>query len=379
METSEDVTCSAARTNPHQPRSSKRKSLDSSLTNDEADLSPRRKRISPLLNTPKQRKDECKRLLRMSQRKLEDLGDPEVCLRKSVLVNNTIRRLRQETEAKPRLWRSSHHTPAWMQDDDAWYWGCDTQDSCGPHAKRSRNSVDSEPLCAASQMLSSIFDDEEEQTKMKVDPEESELSRLDDVTSSDDVVTCARKRRRCSETRECECLDSMNNNCSGDRTSSDCRECESCHRGSGTDPPEKEEVTSLSGDDFSDLSCSCSHQEGGSRDVVMSSCRRRQCGSSRKMDMEISCASAAHNVTSQTESFVTSHGDPGSSPPSCGGISLYPDQSSASPFCCPSWDSLCNDDPDSELPYLPSLSDSDRQFVDIDLVFNNLISVLTGS
>ena len=54
------------------------------------------KRISPFLNTPKQRKDERKKILKMSIRKIRQLSDPEKFLRRTVLVNNTMKRLQLE-------------------------------------------------------------------------------------------------------------------------------------------------------------------------------------------------------------------------------------------------------------------------------------------
>ncbi|XP_045178212.2 uncharacterized protein LOC123538303 [Mercenaria mercenaria] len=54
------------------------------------------KRVSPFLNTPKERKDERKKILKMSIKKLKQLDDPEVFLRRTVLVNNITKRLQKE-------------------------------------------------------------------------------------------------------------------------------------------------------------------------------------------------------------------------------------------------------------------------------------------
>lgn len=54
------------------------------------------KRISPFLNTPKQRKDDRKKILKISIRKIKELNDPEIFLRRTVLVNNTMKRLQSE-------------------------------------------------------------------------------------------------------------------------------------------------------------------------------------------------------------------------------------------------------------------------------------------
>ncbi|XP_045178259.2 uncharacterized protein LOC123538318 [Mercenaria mercenaria] len=54
------------------------------------------KRVSPFLNTPKERKDERKKILKMSIKKLKQLDDPEAFLRRTVLVNNITKRLQKE-------------------------------------------------------------------------------------------------------------------------------------------------------------------------------------------------------------------------------------------------------------------------------------------
>eukprot|EP00918_Siedleckia_nematoides_P047700 GHVU01104464.1.p1 GENE.GHVU01104464.1~~GHVU01104464.1.p1 ORF type:complete len:430 (-),score=26.68 GHVU01104464.1:1588-2877(-) len=54
------------------------------------------KRISPFHNTPKQRRDEKRRLLKLSLHKLHLIPDPERYLRRSVLINNTARRIQEE-------------------------------------------------------------------------------------------------------------------------------------------------------------------------------------------------------------------------------------------------------------------------------------------
>ena len=54
------------------------------------------KRISPFLNTPKEKKEERKKVLKISIQKLKHLEDPEHFLRRSVLINNTMKRLQTE-------------------------------------------------------------------------------------------------------------------------------------------------------------------------------------------------------------------------------------------------------------------------------------------
>lgn len=54
------------------------------------------KRISPFLNTPKQRKEERKRILKMTVCKLKQIEDPEYFLRRSVLINNTLKKVQKE-------------------------------------------------------------------------------------------------------------------------------------------------------------------------------------------------------------------------------------------------------------------------------------------
>lgn len=54
------------------------------------------KRYSPFTNTPKQRKEERRNIMKITAKKLKAIEDPEKFLRRSVLVNNQYRRLRKE-------------------------------------------------------------------------------------------------------------------------------------------------------------------------------------------------------------------------------------------------------------------------------------------
>ncbi|XP_053403394.1 uncharacterized protein LOC128558404 [Mercenaria mercenaria] len=58
------------------------------------------KRVSPFLNTPKERKAERKNILKISVKKLKQLDDPETFLRRTVLVNNTMKNLQKELRAE---------------------------------------------------------------------------------------------------------------------------------------------------------------------------------------------------------------------------------------------------------------------------------------
>ncbi|XP_045178163.2 uncharacterized protein LOC123538247 [Mercenaria mercenaria] len=60
------------------------------------------KRVSPFLNTPKERKDERKKILKISIKKIKQLDNPETYLRKTVLVNNTMKRLQTELRQEKR-------------------------------------------------------------------------------------------------------------------------------------------------------------------------------------------------------------------------------------------------------------------------------------
>lgn len=53
-------------------------------------------RISPFHNTPKQRKEERRKILKLSIHKMRSVEDPEHFLRRSVLINNTMKRLQRE-------------------------------------------------------------------------------------------------------------------------------------------------------------------------------------------------------------------------------------------------------------------------------------------
>ena len=54
------------------------------------------KRISPFFNTPKERKDEKRKILKLSVQKIKLIENAELCLRRSVLINNTMTRMRHE-------------------------------------------------------------------------------------------------------------------------------------------------------------------------------------------------------------------------------------------------------------------------------------------
>ncbi|XP_071161643.1 uncharacterized protein [Mytilus edulis] len=57
---------------------------------------PPTKRISPFLNTPKERKEERRKVLKITVQKLKLIDDPEHFLRRSVLINNTLKKVQKE-------------------------------------------------------------------------------------------------------------------------------------------------------------------------------------------------------------------------------------------------------------------------------------------
>ncbi|CAH1790636.1 unnamed protein product [Owenia fusiformis] len=57
---------------------------------------PKPKRPSILNNTPKQRREEKRKILKMSVHKLRNIDDPETVLHKAVLINNTMKRMQRE-------------------------------------------------------------------------------------------------------------------------------------------------------------------------------------------------------------------------------------------------------------------------------------------
>ncbi|XP_013390409.1 uncharacterized protein LOC106158847 [Lingula anatina] len=64
----------------------------------------RTRRISPLDNTPKQRRDEKKKIYKMSVQKLRQIDDPEKVLHRAVLINNTMKRMQKEIRDEKK-WR----------------------------------------------------------------------------------------------------------------------------------------------------------------------------------------------------------------------------------------------------------------------------------
>ena len=61
-----------------------------------------RKRLSLFSNTPMERRDFKKQVLKMSIQKMKGITNAELCLRKSVLVNNTMKRLHAELKQEKR-------------------------------------------------------------------------------------------------------------------------------------------------------------------------------------------------------------------------------------------------------------------------------------
>ncbi|KAK3092709.1 hypothetical protein FSP39_006313 [Pinctada imbricata] len=63
------------------------------------------KRISPFLNTPKERKDERRRVLKISVQKLRSMEDPEHYLMRSVLINNTLKKVQKEIREEKKSYQ----------------------------------------------------------------------------------------------------------------------------------------------------------------------------------------------------------------------------------------------------------------------------------
>ncbi|KAL5008530.1 hypothetical protein ScPMuIL_014111 [Solemya velum] len=68
---------------------------------------PPPKRISPFLNTPKERKEERRKVLKISIQKLKQVEDPEHFLRRSVLINNTLKKVQKEMREEKKRHRYS--------------------------------------------------------------------------------------------------------------------------------------------------------------------------------------------------------------------------------------------------------------------------------
>jgi hypothetical protein len=75
------------------------------------------KRVSPFLNTPKEKKDERKNVLNISMKKIKELDDPEIFLRRSVLINNLTKRLQTELrQEKQSSWKLSSNKRKCLSD-----------------------------------------------------------------------------------------------------------------------------------------------------------------------------------------------------------------------------------------------------------------------
>ena len=80
------------------PRGLKRKSISCEFE----DTCFPKKRISPFMNTPMEKKDLKKKILKLSIQKMKGINNAELCLRKSVLINNTMKRLHAELKREKR-------------------------------------------------------------------------------------------------------------------------------------------------------------------------------------------------------------------------------------------------------------------------------------
>ena len=70
------------------------------------------KRISPSSNTPKEKKDERKHLLKLSMKKLKEIDNAERCLRRALLIQNAVRQLQKELQLdkQAKRWRNGVYT-----------------------------------------------------------------------------------------------------------------------------------------------------------------------------------------------------------------------------------------------------------------------------
>ena len=108
-----------------------------SLIDYEEDYDPRPKRISPFHNTPKQRRDEKRKVLRMSIQKLRQIDDPELFLRRSVLINNMTKRMQKELREEKRYGYGYGYYPSTFSS----YVDCPVEQDCfysSPPAHRKR-------------------------------------------------------------------------------------------------------------------------------------------------------------------------------------------------------------------------------------------------
>ena len=74
------------------------------------------KRVSPFLNTPKEKKDLKKRILKISIQKLKQTENAELFLRRSVLINNTMKRLQNELRKE----KKRHNILSCYNNDKDW-------------------------------------------------------------------------------------------------------------------------------------------------------------------------------------------------------------------------------------------------------------------
>lgn len=67
------------------------------------------KRITPFLNTPKEKKEERKKVLKITVRKLKSVDDPERFLRRTVTMNNTLKKIQREMKEEKKQIQNDRH------------------------------------------------------------------------------------------------------------------------------------------------------------------------------------------------------------------------------------------------------------------------------
>lgn len=63
------------------------------------------KRVSPFLNTPKEKKEERKKILKLTVKKLNLVSDPDRFLRKTVVMHNTMKKIQRELKEEKKVKR----------------------------------------------------------------------------------------------------------------------------------------------------------------------------------------------------------------------------------------------------------------------------------
>ena len=359
------------------PRTGKRKlTLEDSTAG-----SPYPKRISPFLNTPKQRREEKRKVLRMSIQKLRQIDDPECLLHRSVLINNTMKRLQRELkEEKPR---ASHWWSHWEVYGEDTVLNNNNNNTTTSSQTEKLSHLDYEVINNDHLVYNSnLFDNDPDVDKVTKEMTVELCKTVDSVenTNSKDVKnaesSCGVATMVSSSATQSDCSSPEPLNLS---TSSRTSESDSQLSCNDIDKAPSSSATSSTVEDCQHK-CLCLSVSVCDCDITSD-----HDSQSTETDMDITMTSSSQSKTSSPPdvcsslySFSNTTLSPTSSlcipPLDFSASTVSSSTASSSSSCFDSFGKL-----DYDFDCFPTVSDHERHMNEFDTVFNNLISVLTGS